>query len=206
MAMKRAQQGFTLIEVMVALVLMAVVSLVSWRGLESVVRIREHVERDAERDATIVRVMGQLERDVQMRAPDYVLEGGGATATSRPSLLPTSVVIERQDNAGVRLEVVRLSGAEAGGWQRIRWWLEAGTLRRAVAQTSDRFPLPQAGPGATILENVTAFGVRAYVPGQGWTPATAAAGAQSASGLEFVVELAPTSGIAPSYRRVVALP
>lgn len=204
--MKHTQQGFTLIEVMVALVLMAVVSLVSWRGLDSVVRIREHVERDAQRDAAIVRVMGQLERDVHMRAPDYVLEGGAATATSRPALLPASLAVERLDNAAMRLDVVRLSGAEAGGWQRIAWWLEAGTLRRAIAQTSDRFPLPQAGPGATVLENVTAFGVRAYVPGQGWTQATTGAGAQAASGLEFVVELGATSASAPRYRRVVTLP
>ncbi len=202
--MTRAQQGFTLIEVLVALVLMAVVSLVSWRGLDSVVRLGEHVERDAQRDAAILRVMGQLERDVQMRAPDFVLPG--ASAAARPTLLPTAIDIQTSPQTGVLLDIVRAASTQAGGWQRIRWWLEAGTLRRAIADAGDRFPLPQPGPGATVLSNVAGFGIRAYVPGQGWTTIVRDSGTGAASGLEFVVDLAAGSGAAPRYRRVVALP
>ena len=206
MALKRRQQGFTLIEVLVALVLMAVVSLVSWRGLDSVVRIREHVERDAQRDAAILRVMGQLERDVQWRAPDYVLQGGAATAAAAPALLPAGIQVLQSSSSGIAFEVVRAPSGQPGGWQRIRWWLEAGTLRRAIAEASDRFPLPAPGPGATVLENVIGFGVRAYVPGQGWTQATLSNSAQTASGLEFVVEMAVPSGNPSRYRRLVSLP
>jgi len=38
------QQGFTLIEVMVAILLMAVVSLIAWKGLDSVTRADSHLQ------------------------------------------------------------------------------------------------------------------------------------------------------------------
>ena len=204
--MTRAQEGFTLIEVLVALVLMAVVSLVSWRGLDSVVRIGEHVERDAQRDAAILRVLGQIERDVQMRAPDYVLLGSAGGTSARPTLLPAALDVQASPQTGLLLDIVRAPTAQAGGWQRIRWWLEAGTLRRAIADAGDRFPLPLPGPGATVLNDVTGFDIRVYVPGQGWTAVTRDPGNQPASGLEFVLDLAAASDSTPRYRRVVALP
>ena len=44
----RNQQGFTLIEVMVAILLMAVVSLIAWRGLDSVTRADSHLQASSE--------------------------------------------------------------------------------------------------------------------------------------------------------------
>lgn len=206
MAMIARQSGFTLVEVLVALVLMAVVSLVSWRGLESVVGIRTHIDRDAGRNADIERVLGQLERDLLMRAPDYVLEGGAAAAKGRPDRLPASVHVQPLSDDADAIEVVRAAELQDGGWQRIRWWMEAGTLRRARGQSGDVFPLAQTAPGATVLEDVTAFEVRLYTPGQGWTAAGTSPDAAVASGLEFIIALTATAGEAPRYRRVVALP
>lgn len=207
--MMRAEQGFTLIEVLVALVLMAVVSLVSWRGLDSVLRLNEHVEQDAGRDAAIVRVMGQLERDVQLRAPAFVL----ADRQTSPSSLPPAIHLARAPGSGIVLDIVRASATEAASWQRVRWWLEAGNLRRAMAQAGERFPLPDPGQGVAVLSGVAGFGVRAYVPGQGWAALPSQAGTPPATGLEFLVELnaGPDEGKAgpdgqPRYRRVVALP
>ena len=70
-----AQAGFTLVEVLVALVLMAIVSLVSWQGLDSVVRVRDHVEREAARDQAALNAIGQLTTDIQMRAANHVFDG-----------------------------------------------------------------------------------------------------------------------------------
>lgn len=200
-----AEQGFTLIEVLVALVLMAVVSLVSWRGLDSVIRIRDHVERDAQRDAAILRVMGQLERDVQMRAPDYVLQGAGAAPT-KTGTLPAAIDVARNADAPLRFDVVRAMGTSGASWQRVRWWQESGMLRRASAAPGDSLPLPQPGPGATVLQSVSAFNVRAYIPGQGWASLPLGQAAQAATGLEFTIDVASGSGPAQRYRRVVALP
>ena len=43
-----SQQGFTLIEVMVAIMLMALVSVIAWRGLDSVTRADQHLQTSTE--------------------------------------------------------------------------------------------------------------------------------------------------------------
>lgn len=62
------QAGFTLIEVMIAILLMAVVSLIAWRGLDSVSRADRHVREASEDQQAILRVFQQLERDLALRA------------------------------------------------------------------------------------------------------------------------------------------
>ena len=43
--------GFTLIEVMVAMVVMAVVGLLAWRGMDAMLRSKENIEGRAKQDA-----------------------------------------------------------------------------------------------------------------------------------------------------------
>lgn len=196
------QDGFTLVEVLVALALMAIISLVSWRGLDSVLRTREHVERGAERDDALLRVLGQLERDVQAHAPGYVLQGsagGEQEAGRRPPALPVSIAVTGSDDGHAQLEIVR--GPVQGGWQRVRWWRDGTVLRRALAPAGDSLPLPEPGSGDAVLDGVSGFGVQAWIPGKGWLRPPLPASSPSATGLAFVVELSADG----AYRRVVAL-
>ncbi|WP_223523629.1 type II secretion system protein J, partial [Pseudomonas sp. BF-RE-24] len=66
--MSARQTGFTLLEVMVAILLMAVVSLIAWRGLDSVTRADSHLQASTEQTEALLRVLNQLERDVALRA------------------------------------------------------------------------------------------------------------------------------------------
>lgn len=207
---RASQGGFTLVEVLVALLLMAVLSLVSWRGLDSVTSIREHLERDGERDEAILRALGQLERDVRMRAPDHVLDGGAlASAAVGPRLLPPAVALA-QAGQSWRLDVVRTPAEGEGAWQRVQWWQQDGVLRRAAPPASDAYPLPdpESVPSQPVLTGVTGFSVRAYIPGRGWMalPLSANQAAQGASGLEFTLRLAANGQPPQDYRRVVSLP
>ena len=74
--MKARQAGFTLIEVLVAITLMALVSIIAWRGLENVSSQQRRLTEDADENDTVIRMLGQFERDVALRAPDALLATG----------------------------------------------------------------------------------------------------------------------------------
>lgn len=65
---RRRQAGFTLIEVMVAIMLMAIVSLMAWRGLDSIARASAHLEDSTEQGAALLRALNQLERDIALHS------------------------------------------------------------------------------------------------------------------------------------------
>jgi general secretion pathway protein J len=81
----RSQAGFTLIEVLVALALMALVSLMAWRGLASVSGARERIEEQAEDIDAIVRTLGQMARDVELSYTGPGFEPGRAGLHQRPA-------------------------------------------------------------------------------------------------------------------------
>ena len=67
--MKR-QRGFTLIELMVALGIMALVALLSWRGLDAMVHARNHTQARSDRIAVLQTVLAQWRTDLDALAPD----------------------------------------------------------------------------------------------------------------------------------------
>ncbi|MDR2308477.1 MAG: prepilin-type N-terminal cleavage/methylation domain-containing protein [Paucimonas sp.] len=159
----RRQSGFTLIEVMIAIVLMALVSLIAWRGLDSVSRADRHVRQASEDNQALLRVFQQLERDLALRATLELAEPAlpGREPAGKPLLPAVRVRAER-------LELVR-SGAEPGsGLQRVRWYVRGGTLYRAAAPVRERYPLPAPKAAVAVLDNVTAFDLRSWQPKAGW--------------------------------------
>ncbi|TLP64944.1 MULTISPECIES: type II secretion system minor pseudopilin GspJ [Pseudomonas] len=165
--MKRRQQGFTLIEVMVAIMLMAIVSLIAWRGLDSVSRADQHLQASTERTQALLRALNQLERDlalrasIQLHAPDLARRGAEAAQT------PPAVSVRSADNE-FRLDVIRSAAESADGLQRVRWWLKGQTLYRAAAPARSRYPLAALGDGVAVLDGVSDLQVRVWEPGQGW--------------------------------------
>ncbi|AMK31048.1 type II secretion system protein GspJ [Pseudomonas mosselii] len=157
------QAGFTLVEVMIAILLMAVVSLVAWRGLDSVSRADRHVREASEDQQAILRVFQQLERDLALRATVELVEPAlpGREPPGKP-LLPA--VRARAD----RLELVRSGAASGSGLQRVRWYVRGGTLYRAAAPLRERFALPAPKAAVAVLDNVSAFDLRSWQAKGGW--------------------------------------
>jgi general secretion pathway protein J len=204
-ARQTTQRGFTLIEVLVAIALMAIVSVLAWRGLDSVIRTRDHVQSGTDRDDALLRVLGQLQLDVQMRAPDSALNGG-AEDTVLQRVLPDAMRVIA-GRSGLELDIVR-GPAPAGRWQSVRWWLDGDVLRRATAPGGDKFPLPEPGAGADVLDRVAGFDIEAWIPDRGWIPLPDTQTASTATGLAFLLRLKGLPGrrVVEVYRRVVALP
>jgi len=178
------QKGFTLIEVLVALGLMALLSIISWRGLDLAERSSTRLNASADDTLALVRVLGQIESDISRHADS--------------SILPTGILWAKPV-----LTVAR--SAHDGAWQHVVWGQDGNTLRRAVGPAVHTLPLPNAGSGEVVLEQVLDFTVRGWVPGQGWS-ALNSSGAQSpATGLEIVIERRH-NGVNETYRKVVLLP
>jgi general secretion pathway protein J len=159
----KRQQGFTLIEVMIAILLMAVVSLIAWRGLDSVSRADRHVRQASEDNQAVLRVFQQLERDLALRATVELVEPPlpGREPPGKPILPAVRARAER-------LELVRSGAVPGSGWQRVRWFVRGGTLYRAAAPLRDRYPLPAPKAAVAVLENVTDFSLRAWQATAGW--------------------------------------
>lgn len=170
------QTGFTLIEVLVAVTLMAVVSVISWRGLDSIAALRERLAEDAAQTDRLLSMLGQLERDLAMRAPDVALRAAmvaplpdGKMAVPARSL-PLSVAVTRTTGTSptLRLEIIRTDPAGVGALQQVVWWLQDGSLRRAGGAPTAEYPLAEPGAGVEVMPDVTTFRIRGWIDGQGW--------------------------------------
>ncbi|PMV22328.1 MULTISPECIES: prepilin-type N-terminal cleavage/methylation domain-containing protein [unclassified Pseudomonas] len=161
--MKPSQQGFTLIEVMVAIMLMAVVSLIAWRGLDSVTRADQHLQASTEQTEVLLRALNQMQRDISLRAS---VELTPPEATQTEGL--AAVTVRSSDSKGFRLDVIRSAPMAGDGLQRVRWWLKGDALYRAAAPARDRYPLPAAKDGVVVLTGVSDLQVRVWEAEKGW--------------------------------------
>lgn len=198
---RRARQaGFTLIEVLVALALMALVSLMAWRGLASVSSARDRIEQQTEDTDAIVRTLGQMARDVELSysGPGFDAPGKDAVALS------SGLRLLRQSRGGQTLEVLRPDPDGNGLWQRVQWQVRPDGLWRASGPPAPRSPLPAAVNGALLLPGVHALSLRAWVPGVGWANANASFGA-APTGIEITLARGAASD-PQRYTRILELP
>tara|TARA_R110002051_G_scaffold144694_1_gene217514 strand:- start:45943 stop:46626 length:684 start_codon:yes stop_codon:yes gene_type:complete len=217
------QSGFTLIEVMIAIMIMAVISLIAWRGLDIMTRANTQLQVRSEENARLMRTLQQLEHDLAWRTtielPSSVMDmpeqgteptppeqADGRQAPLIP-LLPVGMDVRRLNQIPLQLELVRAAPAAPGQWQRVRWWLQSGTLYRAAGQPTNSYPLPapETADRVAVLEGIASFNIRAWEPQQGWRqlPATGRS-LTPASGLEIQLGTRRSAGPVTYYRRVLA--
>ena len=165
--MNRNQQGFTLIEVMVAIMLMAVVSLIAWRGLDSVTRADAHLQASTEQTQALLRALNQLQLDVSLRAGVELAPPPTADQPPAADALP-AVTVRSSDSQGFGLELIRSAPTPGDGLQRVRWWLKGDTLYRAAAPARDRYPLPAPKEAVAVLSQVSDLQVRVWDNDKGW--------------------------------------
>lgn len=84
----RPARGFTLVEVMVALVIMAVLATMAWQGVDGLVRAREGAERSGEAALRLGTVISQWEQDLSQiqqssAAPGLKFDGATLRMTRR---------------------------------------------------------------------------------------------------------------------------
>ena len=103
----RPSAGFTLVEVLVALLILSVLSTMAWRGIDGMVRARDISQARLDRSLRLSTVMAQWDQDL--------------------AALFDSPVVEHLGFDGSTLRLVRRA---AGGVQLVAWSLEGTQWRR----------------------------------------------------------------------------
>jgi general secretion pathway protein J len=195
------RRGFTLVEVLVALVIMAVVAAMGWQGVAGMVRAKEIGAAASERTLRLSALIGQWEQDL-------------AAVYDSPQVPGLSF-------DGAALRVVRRA---EGGVQLVVWSLREGVWRRWPGPVSRRAgELQQAWLASQQLQGNEAGQLRLldgvtdwqlyFWRGQGWSNAqssadlvAAAPAAVPASGASAPAAAAPRSQLPSGVRLQIDLP
>ncbi len=77
MSSHRPHGGFTLVELLAALLVLSLLALMSYRGLGAVLDAREHVGAEADKWRRVAAFFARFERDVELAAPRPVRDASG---------------------------------------------------------------------------------------------------------------------------------
>jgi general secretion pathway protein J len=166
-ASNRASRGFTLIEVLVALAIMAVLAAMAWRGMESVARIRTANEERLQSTLQLNTVLAQWDQDLRaVQDPGTVLpfqfDGG-------------SLRLVRATPTGAQLVVWSLKPdpqATTSAYRLLRWASPAVTQSAALREfwtRSLQFQGQEAGQ-LTVARGITQWQIYAF-RNNAWTNA-----------------------------------
>ena len=194
----RGARGFTLIELLIAAALLAVLAVLSWRGLDAVLASRRQIVASSDELRALMVAFSQLDEDLRRSWPVRLLK------------LPTPSIgfTVSGEQAVATLELLRESGAatEATQLQRVAWRLRDGRIERGfgawsavpgagaaagaaalpsgfgtgTGQASGAQAGAEAGAGGLIwqpvLIGVASIQMQGWVAGQGWIAAESLAG------------------------------
>ncbi|WP_322070194.1 PulJ/GspJ family protein [Paraburkholderia bannensis] len=157
------ESGFTLLELLVAVAILAVVAVLAWRGLDAIARGRDSISRSMADERVFAQLFDQMRIDARLAVSDD--ETGGSAVAADASGLQIVRTYPAAAGMAPRLEVVRYHVAEGlviryasppiGNFSQLR-----RIMRKGEDGTWSSVPL---------MGGVGAIQVRMYVPKTGWT-------------------------------------
>lgn len=159
------QRGFSLVELLVAMAVLAVLASVSFRGLSSILEAEAHVQSETRRWNDVAVAIAHMSRDLSLAVPRTVRDDAGHVRAAMTIGSPP-------DGTQSQLLVTRLGDGDGASSQsdlrRIEYRLRAGTLEYLVWPATDLAPgaAPSVNP---VLENVAGLELRALSQDGTWS-------------------------------------
>ena len=162
--MARTRRGFTLVEILIALAIMAVIATLGYRALATLTDSEVRLSAEATRWRTLDAALARLESDVRRALPRAARVGG----TSEPGWV---AAVDSYGNTELRLS---RAGSEfeadpGAAGQRIGYRLREGTLEIVYWPHLDQ-PAAVAGKAYALVEDVREFRISFLGTGQAWWP------------------------------------
>lgn len=168
--MKDQRSGFTLLELLVALAIFSVLSVLAYNGIESMISSKQHVEKEADRLAALQIAVTRLSRDLEQAVNRPVRNESGEEEPAFVSRFSREEELEL-----TRTGWANPAGRRRSSLQRVAYGLNEGKLLRysrpVLDQSSGQEPYSQ-----TLLEQVDSLEAR-FLDHSGnwhdqWPPAT----------------------------------
>lgn len=186
-----ARRGFTLIEVLVALVILSVMAGMCWKGLDGILKSREIADGSLKRSLRMQSVMQQWAADL-----NAVVDTGGVQALQFDG---AALRLTRQATGGVQVVVWAL---RSGRW--VRWAGPAVTSQGQIKDQWNRSLSFQGREQGTLaaLKGVEQWQLY-FFRGGAWTNAQSSAGVSAAARQAQAAAAAGGSGLGPNGQPVV---
>jgi general secretion pathway protein J len=193
-------RGFTLLELLVAITVLSIVSVIAWRGLDSLVMTRERLEPEADDVRALLTTFGQMERDLaQVTNPRFV---GLNTAPINVSIADGAIVLQLA-------RIAPPAPDRATEVQTVYYRVVDGTLMRQATAALPGFEPTSTErlESARLLDKVRLMQVRTWSPGTGWidpnVPVDTSGGAAAAPGVVPGIEVTIERENGRTFRRVL---
>ena len=154
-------RGFTLLELLVAITVLSIVSMIAWRGLDSLVATRERLEPEVDDVRSLLTAFGQMERDLtQVTNPAFL----GLTTS------PLNIGVA---DGGQVIELARVASPvadRATEVQTVFYRVVDGTLVRQATPPLPAFDRANAEnfETARLMGQVQSIAVRVWQVPTGW--------------------------------------
>jgi len=176
----RQRAGFTLLELLVAITILAFIAVIAWRGLSTLTATRERLEPQNEQVRAILAAFGQMELDlshVPLNAALYAL--------------PDQAIRVQLEEGQRALQILRLAdspdGNRASAVQVVRYRIHEGRLERQTAPAQRYYggDAPVSLDTVTLVPAVDDLQIRVWRSNVGWITPVADADTASVAGVEI---------------------